>query len=240
MKKALILTAIIFFILLSVIGGFVAWSLKNVLFNLETEEKIVALTFDDGPHPEATPALLDVLDSLDIKATFFTSGKHVALYPDILLETSQRGHEIGNHAWEHQALYHFSQEIPLKEIQETNELIEKITGTSPTLFRPPYLVQGVGVKKILEKFSLLSVGARVHGSDWEDQTPTVIAEKVLSSMGPGEIIVLHDGDGDAKGGESQKSRMGSVEAVKIIGENLLKEGYQFVTISELVKLGDKQ
>ncbi|MEM7513968.1 MAG: polysaccharide deacetylase family protein, partial [Bacteroidota bacterium] len=199
-----------------------------------------ALTFDDGPNPEATPELLDVLDSLGIKATFFINGKHAVLYPDVLRETAQRGHEIGNHAWTHQALYHFSEDIPFEEIKETNKLIAEITGTTPTLFRPPYLVQGIGVKKSLPKFSLLSIGARVHGSDWEDQNPGTIADKVLASMKPGEIIVLHDGDGDAQEGEIQKSRMGTVEAVQIIGKRLLEEGYQFVTIRELVELKEKE
>lgn len=116
MKKAIIFFGVALLALVSVMGGFIAWSLHDVLFRLETEDEIVALTFDDGPNPEATPKLLDVLDSLGIKATFFINGKHAVLYPDILQEIAQRGHEIGNHAWTHQALYHFSEEIPLKEI----------------------------------------------------------------------------------------------------------------------------
>ncbi|MEM7514047.1 MAG: polysaccharide deacetylase family protein [Bacteroidota bacterium] len=239
MKKAILLMGAGLLTIVALIGGFIAWSLNDVLFYLETDKKIVALTFDDGPNPEATPELLDVLDSLGIKATFFINGKHAVLYPDVLQETAQRGHEIGNHAWTHQALYHFSEDIPFEEIKETNKLIAEITGTTPSLFRPPFLVQGLGVKKSLAEFSLLSIGARVHGSDWEDQNPMAIADKVLASMKPGEIIVLHDGDGDAQKDEIQKSRMGTVEAVRIIGEDLLAQGYRFVTISEMIEMKEE-
>ena len=240
MKKAIIFIGVLLLVIISLMGGFIAWSLGDVLFHLETDEKIVALTFDDGPHPEATPKLLDTLDSLGVKATFFVCGKHIKLYPNLLREIVRRGHEIGNHAWTHQALYHFSEEIPFKEIKETHELIAEITGITPTLFRPPFLVQGVGVKRALTKFSLLSIGARVHGSDWGNQNPRTIADQVLASMKPGEIIVLHDGDGDAQKGEVQKSRTGTVEAVQMIGARLLEEGYQFVTISEMIKLEEKE
>lgn len=236
-KQLSVLTiGIIITLLLLCLSGVFYQSRSDMLFSVQTEEKIIALTFDDGPNPDVTPQLLDELDNLGVKATFFISGKHGALYPEILSTIQSQGHEIGNHGWTHQALSHFFQKIPLDEVQRTNELIREVTGKSPTSFRPPYLTQKIGLKRALTSLSLNSIGAGVNGSDWSNQDPKIIAEKVLRDVKPGRIILLHDGDGGAKVGEKQKYRGGTLAATPIIVKALQKEGFRFVVIKDLIAL----
>ena len=208
-----------------------------MIFSIKTSEKVVALTFDDGPNPDATPGVLEILETYDVKATFFLCGKHVDLYPELVKAIHAKGHEIGNHTWTHKSLFHFFKKVPLQEMQRTNKAIADLTGEVPRLFRPPRLIQGLGANKALKILSLQSIAGWVHGRDWKTQDYEKITGKVVASVKPGSIIVLHDGDADAKPGETQQPRGGTVEAVKHIITVMQARGYRFVSIGELLVSG---
>lgn len=210
-------------------------SYSDVVFSVETDEKILALTYDDGPHPVDTPALLDLLDELDVEATFFVTGKHVAQYPEIVKDAHSRGHVIGNHSWTHHPLWQFRYSTSFNELNPTRLAILEAVGYSPKWFRAPYLIQGIGLTRVVKEMEMVSVGGTAVGYDWAETDPERIAGSVLKRVAPGSIIVLHDGDGEAEVGEMQDSRTPTVEATAIIVNQLRKEGYRFVSLQELME-----
>ncbi len=217
------------------------WSNVNVINHVSITEKRIALTFDDGPHPEATAQLLDVLQEKAAKATFFLLGEHVEALPEIAARIETEGHEIGNHSYRHPFMLDPRIKPMMAELVHTSKLIEAATGKTPTLFRPPYLLQGPGVKRAVKKLNMQSIGALkswrlFRFPDWAHQDePERIAELVLQEARPGAIIVLHDGNARAQTAVSQDYRGGTVTAVAIIIDALQKQGYQFVTVSNLLQ-----
>ena len=233
LKKIAIIIGGILALILVVIALIVYWCYSGVIFTVDTDEKVVILTFDDGPNPADTPVLLDLLDTLSVEAAFFLTGKHVSQYPEIVEDIHRRGHVIGNHGWEHRQLLQLSNEVPFDEVSKTTEAIENVLGFKPELFRSPYMLQGIGLTKVLKDLSLISVGAAVNGNDWEETDPDRIAEDVVGAVRSGSIIVLHDGDGEAEVGAKQNSRAPTVAATAIIVERLHEQGYRFISLNEV-------
>ena len=195
-----------------------------VLWDIKTEEKIIALTFDDGPHATYTPQILDVLDKYDAKATFFVIGEHAKKFPDIILREKDEGHEIANHTYTHP--YSKTAEVLKTELIKTNEAIYDIIGTYPSLYRP---VGGSYNDRIIN--IALENGFRVVMWSWHQDTkdwkrPGVnnIVTTVLSGAKPGDVVLFHDAGGD---------RSQTVQALEEILPALKKQGYEFVTVSEL-------
>lgn len=238
LKKIAIALAAVVLLVLVLISPFKisSYYYQKHYSSVVVDEKIVALTFDDGPNPGETLALLDELDRLGVKATFFNNGKHVTSHPEIVLEMHRRGHEIGNHGWTHKALWQYTAATPLDEISRTTEAIQAVTGSAPRLFRPPFLVGGLGLALAVNELSLQPVGASAGAADWEEKDPKIIAQKILAGVESGGIIILHDGDGSVKGGNQQASRKPTVAATVIIIEELQQQGYRFVSIEELFAL----
>lgn len=223
-----------FIIVVMALYLFNKWLYADVVFSVKTQEKIVALSYDDGPNPGETEALLDLLDELDASVSFFLKGMNVAAHPDIAQQIYARGHEIGNHSWTHKQLISFSKAEMLEELQLTNDAIKAATGFSPVLYRPPFAMQGLGMKRALDVLNMKSIAANVSAADWLDQDPALLAKRVLEDIAPGDIIVLHDGEADIYDGREQGNRFGTVEATREIINSLRAQGYQVATVTQLL------
>jgi peptidoglycan/xylan/chitin deacetylase (PgdA/CDA1 family) len=223
-------------VLLAIVCGVFLWSYSQVVVTVPVDQKVVALTFDDGPNPPHTQALLDLLQQHDVKATFFVKGQNVEAFPESLRAIAQAGHEIGNHTYYHRPMLSPSKTAILSELQRTNSVIEEVLGFQPELFRPPYGLQGPGLKVAVDDLGMVSILMSTHGTDWEVTDPELIAGAVLKGVEPGGIILLHDGHGDVGDPEAQDSRAASVAATGIIIETLRAQGYSIVTVGALLAM----
>lgn len=187
---------------------------------LDPNKKYIALTFDDGPSAAYTPQLLQTLESNDVKATFFTVGENVSGNEAILQKILADGNEIGNHSWDHPDLASLATEAVEKEIRDTSKAIYLATGKLPHLVRPPY---GSANAETAEAIGLPIINWNLDSTDWELQgNPSAIQQKVLGNAYNGAIILIHD------------IHESSVQAVPGIIESLKAEGYEFVTVSQLL------
>lgn len=189
------------------------------------EKKVIALTFDDGPHPKETNQVLDVLKKYDVKATFFIAGKHANWYSEPLVRANKEGHEIGNHTFNHPDISSLSSEQIETEILKCEEILIKLTGKKPTLFRPPYgSYRKEELAKLAQKHNYkIVLWSTIDARDWQNPQASKIAETITSKVKNGDIILLHDYATD-----------NTVEALDILIPNLIKKGYKFVTVSELI------
>lgn len=183
------------------------------------EEKQVAITFDDGPHPIYTEQLLDGLKKRGVKATFFVIGENVEQYPEIVEQMYEDGHLIGNHTMHHVAINQMSLEEAEKEVGEANDVISSITGERPEYIRPPY---GECNDKKECPFDMIPVLWDVDTLDWKVLDTGRIVQTAIEEVQSGDIILLHD------------IYPTSVEAALILVDRLQEMGYEFVTVDELL------
>ena len=191
------------------------------------QEKVIALTFDDGPWPE-TPKVLTILRQFNVKATFFILGQNLLLYPDIIEQVVQEGHGVGNHTWTHS----YPKMEPQKakaEIENTSAKLELMTGLKTRLFRPPGGILDNGVADYARSKNYAVIMWSIDTKDFQKPTATVLANRVLNQANPGDIVLMHDGGGN---------RSETIAALKIIIPELQKRGYRFVTVSELLSLSE--
>ena len=181
--------------------------------------KKVALTFDDGPNPVYTPELLDGLEKRNVKATFFLLGEAVEDYPDIAKRIYEDGHLIGNHTYHHVQITSLSLEEACKEIQETSDLIEELTGTGTEYVRPPF---GTWNEELEERLDLIPVMWSIDTKDWTTQNVDWIVREAVKHAEDHDIILMHD------------SYQSTVDAVKRVIEQLEAEGFEFVTVDEII------
>lgn len=181
--------------------------------------KRVALTFDDGPNPYYTEPLLEGLSERGVKATFFLLGKEVEKHPEIVEEIQKQGHTIGNHSYQHEQLSRLSDEAACGQVNRTNELIYEITGEYPLYLRPPYgdWKDGLDCDTIM-----IEVLWDVDPRDWATSDTAAVVKRVTGKVQDGDIILMHDAS------ES------SVKAALEVVDRLKAEGYQFVTVEELL------
>ncbi|MBD3109346.1 polysaccharide deacetylase family protein [Bacillus sp. AGMB 02131] len=198
-------------------------SAENTLATLDSNLKYVALTFDDGPHKDYTPQILDTLKKYNAKATFYILGNRASYYPDIVKRTYNEGHEIGNHTWSHSNLKSLSQETMMQEINSTSNEIAKITGKMPTTIRPPYGAYNAAVQ---EYVSMPIILWSVDTLDWKHRNSTQIKQEVQANVTNGSIVLMHD------------IHQATAEALEDVLISLTKQGYRFVTVSELLQLTD--
>lgn len=187
----------------------------------------VALTFDDGPDPELTPKLLDLLAAHHAKATFFVIGKRAMQYPQILLRELRDGHEIGNHSWSHARLLEIPDTAVREELQKTHIAIRNVTGASPVLMRPPGgALSARQAQWIGREFGYRTILWDLHGFDWvrPPPSPDAISERIVAGIHPGAVILCHD------------TQAATLEAVPAILSQLEAKQFKFVTVSELVQL----
>ncbi len=203
---------------------------RRVLWRVETHERTVALSFDDGPHPHFTPAILDLLERHDIPATFFLIGRHVLKYPLLAQRIAARQHEIGNHTFNHRILPLLRDEEVKSEIHQTEEAIRIHTGRQPRFIRPPMGLFTKRTVNMIEACGYGTVIGDVYPRDPHLPGQHRIYQRVMRRVRPGSIIILHDG-----GNTKHVDRSQTVWAAEKIIEALLREEYRFVTISELAQ-----
>lgn len=185
---------------------------------VDPNKKRVAITFDDGPNPETTLRALDILDKYEAKATFFMVGSSVQFYPDIVKEVLDRGHEIGNHTWDHKDLTTLSDADIKQEINATSEAIYQATGKVPATVRPPY---GAHNDQSDQATGLPIILWTVDTRDWESHDPKAILQQIQNNTTDSGIILMHD---------VHATTIDSLDAV--LGY-LKDQEYQFVTVSHL-------
>ncbi|MGC6425813.1 MAG: polysaccharide deacetylase family protein [Akkermansiaceae bacterium] len=183
----------------------------------------VAMSFDDGPHPQNTPRLLDMLRKRNIRATFYVIGNNVDRYPHIARRIVAEGHEIGNHTYTHRKLTSLSSSEVRKEMQRTQDAIARATGVKPRTMRPPYgALRNDQRQMIMKDFGYPTVLWSVDPRDWQRPGPSVVTSRILAGAGNGAIILAHD------------LHAPTVAAMPATFEGLLSRGYQFVTVSQLL------
>jgi peptidoglycan-N-acetylglucosamine deacetylase len=203
-----------------------------------TKEKKVVLSFDDGPDPRWTPAILDVLKAKHAPGVFFVVGEHGNQYPDILKREYAEGHEIGNHTFTHPQFDQISKTELRWQLNLTQRLIESTVGVKTILFRPPYGIdhqpeyaEEVAQLPLAQDMGYLIVGQRIDPDDWntpdgKNQAPAAdIVQNVVRQLDKGNIILLHDGGGE---------RAQTVAAIPQIIDQLRARGYQFVSVGDLI------
>lgn len=193
-----------------------------------TSEKVVALTFDDGPDPNYTPRVLDILHRYGIHATFFQEGKMIQQFPRITRRVVEEGNCVGNHTYTHPYLARLSPQAVRKEMQSCDQCLALNAGITTTLFRSPRGDWNPTVYRQAlqdhERLILWSVALEHH----EVPTPKAMAQRVLRLVRPGDIVLMHDG--------AFVSRESTVQALPLVIEGLRKRGYRCVTVPELLHL----
>lgn len=182
----------------------------------------VALTFDDGPDLQRTPAVLDLLARQGVRATFFVVGARAEAHPELVRRMVAEGHVVGNHSYTH------SWRFPLRslgrtveELRRTGEVLHRITGRQPRLFRPPFGVTNPTIARAVRRLGLDPVGWSIRSLDTMGQSPERVAARILRRLHPGAVILLHD------------RCAGSERLVGLLVEGLRSRGLEPVTLPEL-------
>ena len=190
---------------------------------IETREKVVALTFDDGPHPIHTLRMLDLLDRHGVKATFFMMGRNVERFTDVAREVVRRGHEVGNHSYSHPKLVWMSPAAVREEIDSTDRLLRQIGVTGAIHFRPPHAAKFVVLPYVLSQAGRLSVLGDVDPREWKGRPAEVMIPAVLEQVRPGSILGFHDPLG-----------VETARTVDAVLTTLLARGYRFEKVSDFI------
>ncbi|GAA0322683.1 hypothetical protein GCM10008967_11480 [Bacillus carboniphilus] len=200
---------------------------SNFIQKADTSEKLVALTFDDGPENHYTPMILDILKEKGVPATFFVIGDEISSYPEIMRRIVNEGHSIGNHTWSHPDLRKGWSSKVREEIQSTQQELQRVVGRKSDLFRPPYGAITKADLMVLNEIGMRNIHWSVDTLDWGGLPADDILEIVHQDISPGGIILQHN---------FQHGLLldGSVEALPRIIDDLRQQGYTFVTIQTLL------
>ncbi|MBQ7714578.1 MAG: polysaccharide deacetylase family protein [Clostridia bacterium] len=200
-------------------------SAEGALYEISTNEKVVALTFDDGPHPVYTEQILDTLSEYSVKATFFIIGENAKAFPEMVKKELELGHEVENHTLSHCYLSKLSTCDIEKQLEESERIFREIGGESFRFLRPPGGLFDKRVSAIAEERGYLStVLWSLDTKDWAHNPSRNIISYVIKNCGPGDIILMHD---------YISGRSPTLPALKSFIPKLKELGYEFVTISEL-------
>lgn len=197
---------------------------------VDTSEKVIALTFDDGPSAD-TKEILNVLRLHEVPATFFILGKNAEQFPELVRQIHEEGHDIGNHSYSHQPLIFKSLVFIQEEIEKTDQIIKQSGYQGTIHFRAPYGRKLIGLPWVLYKSKRPHILFDVIPDDWATPGVDTIVNRILAQTKPGSIILCHDGNGDNVG----QDRSQTIQAIPIVIQELRAAGYQFVTISKLLK-----
>ena len=210
---------------LSAVGGSAPVRAEPVR-RVNTEEKRIAITFDDGPNEEKTREILAILAENDVKATFFVIGENAEAHPDRIREISEAGHEIGNHTWSHRYLTQMSEKEIREEVGKTEELITRICGQRPVVFRPPGGLWSEKSVSVVEEMGYRCVLWSVDTRDWSIPGVQTVIRRVENGTGNGDVILFHD---------LADKRMPTPEALRVLLPRLKEAGFEFVTVSDLFR-----
>lgn len=194
-------------------------AIKNTPDSNSTEVRRIALTFDDGPHPVYTEELLDALKERGVTATFFVTGEHAQLHPDIIKRMHDEGHLIGNHTYSHIQLTSSNKDTFQNELIQTNKILYDITGDEVQYVRPPY---GSWDKKIETELNMFPVLWNVDPLDWCTSNADRVANAVIKKVSDNDIVLMHD------------YYDSSVDAAIMIVDELKRQGYEFVTVDKIL------
>jgi peptidoglycan-N-acetylglucosamine deacetylase len=192
---------------------------------IPNNQKVIALTFDDGPWPDSM-RILDILREYQVKATFFWLGQNVPKYPEIARRVVTEGHAIGNHSWSH-PYRNLDAATAAAEVENTAARILRDTGIQTTLFRPPGGFLNNGVATYAQQKNYVIVMWSIDTKDYTQPTPRAMADQVLRQSHPGAIVLMHDGGGN---------RRNTADALPLMIDGLRQQGYRFVTIPELLAI----
>jgi peptidoglycan/xylan/chitin deacetylase (PgdA/CDA1 family) len=217
----------------SVIGGAVhgAFHRNSPLFGralgrIAGDRKVVALTFDDGPNPDATPLILDTLAEKGVPATFFVLGSHAERCPELVRRIAQEGHQLGNHGYFHRKLQFKSPFYVSRDIRLGIRAIKRAGAPAPRYFRAPHGFRSPWTTPIASSYGERTIGWSL--GVWDSDRPGVdeIVRRTLEGVSPGSIVLLHDGDGYNPDGD----RMQTAAALPHIIDRLKEPGYEFATL----------
>lgn len=183
------------------------------------EKKKIALTFDDGPDAECTPLLLDGLAERGVKATFFVIGKEAEAQPELMQRIVKEGHMVGNHTYNHVDLKNMTASAARQEIEKANEVIAKYTGEEPCFLRPPF---GSASSKVEQEMEMIQVLWSIDTMDWSCKNEEQICNTIYREIEENSIILMHD------------EYPATVRAALSVIDNLQKQGYEFVTVDEIL------
>ncbi len=206
----------------------------DIVRRVKTDEKLVAITFDDGPTQEYTPKILDVLKAYDVQASFFLVGSHVKKYPEIAKRVHSEGHDIGNHTYTHINVPTSPAAAMSSQLLTTNIEIMKITGESPIYARPPRGMYDARFRRLAELMGMQVVLWSLSSQDWrESVTPARMHSQILKRVQPGDIILLHDGGNLLKAEGASRQR--TVDVLPGLIEGLREKGYRIAPLSRLLR-----
>jgi peptidoglycan-N-acetylglucosamine deacetylase len=216
---------------------------QTVLFSGMTEQKVAALTFDDGPNPAFTPKVLDILAAADIPATFFLIGRLVQDAPSLAKRLVIEGHEVGNHTWEHHSAPTLTDARIVSEIDKGTDVIVAATGVTPKWYRPPRgMLTGASVRQAYARGQGVAMWTVDRGPA-PDVDEAGVRDHLVSSIHPGAIIDLHDGVGSSSFGSLDefgaglvRRRATEIAALPAVIDAWKAAGYRFVTLTELAAL----
>ena len=196
---------------------------------LPPEKKVIALTFDDGPWPSSTAKVLDILKKNNIKSTFFVVGQNVKNYPELAKRIVTDGHTIANHTWHHW-YHHMNPQTAAYEVANTTDIIYKTTGVKTSLFRPPGGNMKNGVVDYAKSNKYAVIMWSSDSVDYSRLAVPRLINNIFRAAKPGGIVLMHDGGGD---------RSHTIKALPEIINKFRKQGYEFVTVPELLEMQDQ-
>ncbi|SFS69605.1 polysaccharide deacetylase family protein [Paenibacillus sp. BC26] len=198
----------------------------QMFHEVKTPDKLLAITFDDGPNPDWTPRFLQVFQQYGAKATFYVHGTNMEKYPDVAKRMDEEGHEFGNHSYSHPHMASLSKEEQTEELRRAEQIIVDVIGKRPSTFRPPYLEYNDDLLAVCEQFGYPVIHATNPDTrDWDMPGTEHIVNVTRPEVRAGSILLFHDGFGD---------RSQSLAAIQILVPELIEQGYKLVTISELL------
>ncbi|MBT2686624.1 polysaccharide deacetylase family protein [Bacillus sp. ISL-47] len=201
---------------------------KGMIYMGDSSKKVIALTFDDGPEDVYTPQILEILKAKNVKATFFVMGQQVRAYPHLLKQIHAEGHALGNHTWYHPDVRTLSDAQFIQTVQTTTDEIKKVTGVQVDLFRPPYGAINENQIETLNQHGYRSISWTIDSNDWSGASANEILSRVKPRAASGGIVLLHN----FKDGRKLD---GMIEALPEMIDYLRAQGYEFVTIPEIIE-----
>ena len=213
--------------LVSLVGSSFIWSnyhVKAYCSNPSETHKNIALTFDDGPHPE-TVSVLEVLKRHNAKATFFCIGKHIERHPEIFQQIITDGHLVGNHSFSHSRFFDFlRKDGVISEVESTDAIIFKNSGKKPQLFRPPYGVTNPSIRRALAVTKHKVIGWNIRSLDGIIKNENIVFNRIVKRISPGGIVLLHD------------TSMSTVHVLERLLVTLREKNYNVVPLDQLLNI----
>lgn len=192
------------------------------IYKVDRKEPWVALSFDATWGTENTDRLLDILARYGVKATFFLAGNWVEEYPEYVRKIAEAGHEVGNHSYAHGHMASMSEYQIRQDLERNGQMIERLTGTRPVLFRPPFGEYNDLLVKVAQEMGLYPVQWSIDSLDWKDLSADAMVQRVLSGLGPGEIVLFHN------------AGRHTPEAIERLIPEIQRRGYRIVPVSEII------